>query len=119
MKISFSPPYIDDDITEQVVETLRSGWITSGPKVRDLENLCAEYVNVEKAICVNSWTSGAALVLKWFGIGPDEAVRPGVAAGRISEVNEAGHDVLIIFPSPRPICGIGSPTTGGHSRSRR
>ncbi len=77
MKISFSPPYIDDDITEQVVETLRSGWITSGPKVRDLEKLCAEYVNVEKAICVNSWTSGAALVLKWLGIGPgDEVIIP-------------------------------------------
>jgi dTDP-4-amino-4,6-dideoxygalactose transaminase len=77
MKISFSPPYIDDDITFEILDTLKSGWITTGPKVRDLEKLCAEFVGVKHAICVNSWTSGAALVLKWLGIGPgDEVIVP-------------------------------------------
>ncbi len=77
MKISFSPPYIDDDITFEILDTLKSGWITTGPKVRDLEKLAAEFVNVKHAVCVNSWTSGAALVLKWLGIGPgDEVIVP-------------------------------------------
>jgi dTDP-4-amino-4,6-dideoxygalactose transaminase len=77
MKILFSPPYIDEDITQEIIETLRSGWITTGPKVRDLELLSALYLGLEKAICVNSWSSGATLVLKWLGIGPgDEVIIP-------------------------------------------
>ena len=77
MKILFSPPYIDDDITQEIIDTLKSGWITTGPKVRDLELLSAQYVGLEKTVCVNSWTSGAALVLKWLGIKPgDEIIIP-------------------------------------------
>jgi dTDP-4-amino-4,6-dideoxygalactose transaminase len=77
LKIPFSPPYIDEDIENEVLDSLRSGWITTGPKVRDLEILCAQLVGVEKAVAVNSWTSGAALVLKWLGIGPgDEVIVP-------------------------------------------
>ena len=77
MKIMFSPPYIDEEITQEILDTLKSGWITTGPKVRDLENLSAQFVGLEKTICVNSWTSGAALVLKWLGIGPgDEVIIP-------------------------------------------
>jgi dTDP-4-amino-4,6-dideoxygalactose transaminase len=76
-KIPFSPPYIDEDVEKEVLESLRSGWITTGPKVRDLELLMADYVQVSKAVCVNSWTSGAALVLKWLGVGPgDEVIVP-------------------------------------------
>lgn len=77
MNIPFSPPYIDTDIENEVLDSLRSGWITTGPKVRDLEILCAQVAGVEKAVGVNSWTSGAALVLKWLGIGPgDEVIVP-------------------------------------------
>ncbi|MEI8279403.1 MAG: DegT/DnrJ/EryC1/StrS family aminotransferase [Bacteroidota bacterium] len=77
MKIPFSPPYIDKDIEDEVLDSLRSGWITTGPKVRDLELLSAQVAGVEKAVCVNSWTSGAALVIKWLGIGPgDEVIVP-------------------------------------------
>ncbi|MGN6569261.1 MAG: DegT/DnrJ/EryC1/StrS family aminotransferase [Flavipsychrobacter sp.] len=77
MKIPFSPPFIDEDIENEVLDSLRSGWITTGPKVRDLELLSALLCDVEKAVCVNSWTSGAALVLKWLGIGPgDEVIVP-------------------------------------------
>jgi dTDP-4-amino-4,6-dideoxygalactose transaminase len=76
-KISFSPPFIDDDITAEVVDTLKSGWITTGPKVKELESLFCNFLEVENAVCVNSWTSGAALVLKWLGIGPgDEVIIP-------------------------------------------
>lgn len=77
MKIPFSPPYIDNDIENEVLECLRSGWITTGPKVRDLEHLSAQFLGIEKAICVNSWSSGASLTLKWLGVGPgDEVIIP-------------------------------------------
>jgi len=77
MNISFSPPFVDADVENEVLECLRSGWITTGPKVRDLEALVAEYVQVKRCACVNSWTSGASLVLKWLGIGPgDEVILP-------------------------------------------
>lgn len=77
MNIPFSPPYVDQDVINEVIDSLQSGWITTGPKVRDLELLCAQVTGVEKAVCVNSWTSGAALVLKWLGIGPgDEVIVP-------------------------------------------
>lgn len=77
MKIPFSPPYIDEDVIEEVTSALRSGWITSGPKVQELEKLMASFCGVEKAVCVNSWTSGAMLVMKWLGIGAgDEVIVP-------------------------------------------
>jgi len=77
MNIPFSPPFIDQDIEDEVLHSLRSGWITTGPKVRDLENLVAQVSEVERAVCVNSWSSGAALVLKWLEIGPgDEVIIP-------------------------------------------
>lgn len=77
MQIPFSPPYIDQDVLDEVAQTLQSGWITTGPKVKELETLAAEITKVEKAVCVNSWTSGALLVFKWLGIGPgDEVIVP-------------------------------------------
>lgn len=77
MNIAFSPPYIDDDVIEEVVSSLKSGWITSGPKVKQLEELAAELCGLEHTVCVNSWTSGAALAFKWLGIAPgDEVIVP-------------------------------------------
>lgn len=75
--IPFSPPYIDQDIIKEVVDSLTSGWITSGPKVRLLEVEVSDLANVPRTVCVNSWTSGAILVLKWFGIKEgDEVIVP-------------------------------------------
>lgn len=77
MTIPFSPPFIDEDVISEVTDTLKSGWITSGPKVRLLEEEVCKLTGVEKAACVNSWTSGAMLILKWFGVGPgDEVIIP-------------------------------------------
>jgi dTDP-4-amino-4,6-dideoxygalactose transaminase len=77
MKIPFSPPYVDDDIIDEVVDSLSSGWITSGPKVKALEEEICKITGVSKSVCVNSWTSGAILVLKWFGIKEgDEVIVP-------------------------------------------
>ena len=77
MKIPFSPPYIDDDIKDEVLDVLSSGWITSGPKVKALEEEICNISGVSKSVCVNSWTSGAILVLKWFGVKEgDEVIIP-------------------------------------------
>ncbi|ACU06112.1 DegT/DnrJ/EryC1/StrS family aminotransferase [Pedobacter heparinus] len=75
--IPFSPPYINEEIIDQVVDTLRSGWITTGPKVKALEEEVVKLTGCDKALGVNSWTSGAILVLKWFGIQEgDEVIIP-------------------------------------------
>jgi len=75
--IPFSPPYIDDDIIDNVIDTLRSGWITTGPKVKLLEKAISEYTGIQDVLCVNSWTSGALLILKWLGIKEgDEVIVP-------------------------------------------
>jgi dTDP-4-amino-4,6-dideoxygalactose transaminase len=66
--IPFSPPYVDQDVLKEVLDTLSSGWITSGPKVKALEEEICKQTGVSRTVCVNSWTSGAILILKWFGI---------------------------------------------------
>lgn len=77
MKIPFSPPYIDQDIINEVVDTLESGWITTGPKVKALEEEVCKLTGVSQSLCVNSWTSGAMLILKWFGVSEgDEVIIP-------------------------------------------
>jgi dTDP-4-amino-4,6-dideoxygalactose transaminase len=77
MKIPFSPPFVDDDIINEVVESLSSGWITTGPKVKALEEEIINLTGIPRVVCVNSWTSGAILVLKWFGIKEgDEVIVP-------------------------------------------
>lgn len=77
MKIPFSPPFIDQDVISEVVHTLNSGWITTGPKAKALEEEVAKISGVSHVLSVNSWTSGAILVLKWFGIREgDEVIIP-------------------------------------------
>lgn len=75
--IPFSPPHIDEAIINEVVDTLRSGWITTGPKTKQFEKEVAVYVNVEKVLCVNSATAGLELMLRWFGVKEgDEVILP-------------------------------------------
>lgn len=98
MNIPFSPPYVDEDVIAEVISSLQSGWITTGPKVRDLELLCAQVTGAEKAVCVNSWTSGAALVLKWLGVGPgDEVIVPAYtyAATALATLHAGAKPVMV------------------------
>jgi dTDP-4-amino-4,6-dideoxygalactose transaminase len=77
MQIPFSPPYIDNDVKREVLETLDSGWITSGPKVLALEKLVAEQTGLTHVACCNSATSGLMLLLHWYGVtGGDEVIIP-------------------------------------------
>ena len=77
MKIPFSPPYVDESVINEVVDSLRSGWITTGPKVKALEQEIIRLTGTTAALGVNSWTSGALMMLRWFGIKPgDEVIIP-------------------------------------------
>ena len=77
MNIPFSPPYIDQSIIDEVISSLNSGWITTGPKVKALEEEIARYTGIKDVLCVNSWTSGAIMMLKWFGVkAGDEVIVP-------------------------------------------
>lgn len=77
MRISFSPPDITDQEIAQVTEALRSGWITTGPKTKQLEKEVAEFCHVNRAVCLNSQTACAELALRVLGVGPgDEVIVP-------------------------------------------
>jgi dTDP-4-amino-4,6-dideoxygalactose transaminase len=77
MKIPFSPPFVDDEVINEVIDSLSSGWITSGPKVEALEEEICNLTGITRSVSVNSWTSGAILVLKWYGIKEgDEVIIP-------------------------------------------
>ena len=77
MKIPFSPPDITEEEISEVVDTLRSGWITTGPKTKKFEKQIAEYCHTKKAVCLNSATAALELSLRILGIGPgDEVITP-------------------------------------------
>lgn len=75
--IPFSPPKMYPEIIDEVIDTLNSGWITTGPKTKKLERELADYVGGPKVICLNSATIGMELLLRWFGIEEgDEVIIP-------------------------------------------
>jgi len=77
MNVPFSPPYIDDDLIKEVTDSLNSGWITTGPKVKHLEEEVGRLCGMKHVVAVNSATSGLMVALKWYGIGPgDEVIVP-------------------------------------------
>lgn len=73
-RITFSPPDITDEEIAEVVAALKSGWITTGPKTKELERKIAEYCGVPAAVCLNSQTAAAELALRLLGIGEGDEV---------------------------------------------
>ena len=77
MKISFSPPRIDQKTIEEVKETLLSGWITTGPKTKLFEDKLAKFIGVKEVVCLNSGTAGLQMAMNWLGIKDgDEVIVP-------------------------------------------
>lgn len=74
MKVPFSPPDITQDEINEVVDTLKSGWITTGPKTKKFENKIAEYCNQNKAVCLNSATACMESILRLLEIGEGDEV---------------------------------------------
>ena len=74
MKIPFSPPDITEAEIQAVEEVLRSGWITTGPRTKKLEQKLAQYCHTDKMVCLNSATAAEELNLRVLGIGPGDEV---------------------------------------------
>lgn len=73
-KILFSPPDISELEINEVVEALKSGWITTGPKTKEFERRIADYCNVNRVVCLNSQTACAEMALRILGIGEEDEV---------------------------------------------
>lgn len=77
MKIPFSPPDITDEEIKEVTEVLKSGWITTGPKTKELEEKIAGFCHTDRAVALNSATACMEMALRLFEIGPgDEVIVP-------------------------------------------
>ena len=74
MKIPFSPPDITDAEIAQVTEALKSGWITTGPKTKELEREVATFCGTSRAVCLNSQTACAEMTLRLLGVGEGDEV---------------------------------------------
>jgi dTDP-4-amino-4,6-dideoxygalactose transaminase len=75
--IPFAPPRIDQQIIDEVVDTLKSGWITTGPKTKKFEKKLAAYCKCQHVLCLNSATAGLEIMLRWFGVKEgDEVILP-------------------------------------------
>lgn len=72
--LPFSRPEIGDEEIHEVVQVLRSGWITTGPRTKEFEQRTAEYIGAKHAIAVNSCTGGLHIALAAIGVGPGDEV---------------------------------------------
>lgn len=96
--ISFSPPDISEAEIEEVIETLRSGWITTGTRTKELERRMAEYCHTPKQVCLSSATAAEELNLRILGIGPgDEVIVPAYTyTASASAVIHCGATVVFV-----------------------
>ncbi len=74
MKVAFSRPDISDAEINEVIDTLKSGWITTGPKTKLFEKKIAEYTHASRAVCLNSATAAIEMTLRLLGIGKGDEV---------------------------------------------
>lgn len=74
MNIPFSPPDVGEEEVKEVIDTLKSGWITTGPKTKKFENEIAKLCHTEKAVCLNSATAALEMTLRVLGIGRGDEV---------------------------------------------
>ena len=102
MNIPFSPPDISELEVMEVAEALRSGWITTGPRTKQLERNIAEYIGVERCVCLNSQTACAEQALRVLGVGPgDEVIVPAYTyTASVSVVCHVGAKLVLIDSQP-------------------
>ena len=72
--LGFQPPAVGEEEIAAVAETLRSGWLTTGPRTAELERRCAEYLQAEHVLAVASGTAALHLALVALGVGPGDEV---------------------------------------------
>ena len=97
-ELKFSPPDISDEEIEEVVDTLKSGWITTGPKTKEFEKQIALFCRTEKAVCLNSATAGLELILRILGIGTgDEVIVPAYTyTASASVIEHVGAKIVFV-----------------------
>ena len=102
MKIQFSPPDISDLEIDEVIEALKFGWITTGPRTKLFEKRIAEYCGTDKAVCLNSATAGLELVLKVLGVGPgDEVITSAYTyTASASVISHVGATIVLCDTAP-------------------
>jgi len=99
--IPFSPPRIDKKIIDAVVDTLQSGWITTGPKTKEFEKQLAGYSGAKKVLCVSSGSAGLELILRWFGVKEgDEVIVPAYTyAATANVIHHCGAKIIFVDSS--------------------
>ena len=102
MRIPFSPPDISELEINEVAEALKSGWITTGPRTKQLEKEIAEWIGVNKCVCLNSQTACAEMALHILGIGAgDEVIVPAYTyTASASVVCHVGAKLVLIDSQP-------------------
>ena len=102
MMVPFSPPDITEEEIEAVSEVLRSGWITTGPRTKQLEKELAAYMGTERAVCLNSATACLEMTLRVLGIGPgDEVITSAYTyTASASPVLHVGAKLVLVDTSP-------------------
>lgn len=100
--VPFSPPDISEREVQLVAEALRSGWITTGPKTKELERQIAAFCNTERAACLSSATACMESTLRLLGVGPgDEVIVPAYTyTATASVVCHVGATVRIVDVQP-------------------
>ena len=100
--IPFSPPDMTEQEVQEVKEAILSGWITTGPRTKELERQIAAYVGVNKAVCLNSQTACAEMALRLLGIGEgDEVIVPAYTyTATASVVCHVGAKVVMVDVQP-------------------
>lgn len=100
--ISFSPPDITDEEIEEVIKAMKSGWITTGPRTKEFERKIAEYIGVNKAVCLNSATAAMEMTLRILGIGPgDEVITSAYTyTASASVIDHVGAKIVLVDTAP-------------------
>lgn len=102
MNIKFSPPDITELEIKEVSDALRSGWITTGPKTKELERQVADFCGVNRAVCLNSQTACAEMALRLLGIGEgDEVITSAYTyTASASVICHVGAKVVLVDTQP-------------------
>lgn len=100
--IPFSPPDITEAEIDEVVRVLKSGWITTGPRTKEFEKRIAEYVGVDKAVCLNSATAAMELTLRILGVGQgDEVITSAYTyTASASIIHHVGAKIVLVDTAP-------------------
>jgi len=102
MQIPFHKPYISEEEIAEVADSLRSGWITTGPKVKRFEEEFAAFVESPQALAVNSGTAAMHVALATLGIGPGDAVitTPMTFCSTVHVIEQVGAKPILVDVEP-------------------